>query len=174
MNEENRLRKNYQLKEQSGQRAGVGHNRSLFRGGRGRSCCCGMKGLRASLVLWEAGSIPSLVQYGGLKIRCCHSYGLDHSCGSDLIWSLARELHMLWGGQKRKKERKKENRVRGRRHGWKRSKDHVMSPIEYQARDKHWSGNTSNNWKLCNAHYAFHTKNYGGVANKRERQGHNL
>ena len=44
---------------------------------------CGTMGLAASLEHWDAGLIPSPIQW--VKIQCCHSCNVGHNCGCDLI-----------------------------------------------------------------------------------------
>ena len=46
--------------------------------------------------------VQSLAQHSGLRIWCCHSCSLGHSCGSNLIPGLGTP-YALGGGQKRKK-----------------------------------------------------------------------
>ena len=58
-----------------------------------RSSCCGAMGSESSWERWDAGLIPA--QDSGLRIWCCRSCDLGHSCSSDLIPG-SQELHMPW------------------------------------------------------------------------------
>ena len=55
---------------------------------------------------WHLGSLGtqvwSLAWHSGLRTQRCHNCSIGHNCG--LVWSLARELHVLRGSQKKKKE----------------------------------------------------------------------
>ena len=63
--------------------------------------------------LWHLGSdemqIRSLTGYSGLRIRCCHSLGLGHNWGSDLITGLGIPYAMGWPKKGKKKKKKERN-----------------------------------------------------------------
>ena len=61
-----------------------------------RSSCCG---ITQSATSWETWGRRFKTWHSGLRIQHCHNCSL----GPARIWSLAGELHMPWGSQKRKK-----------------------------------------------------------------------
>ena len=54
--------------------------------------------------------VQSLALHSGLRIWCCHSYGVGHSCGFDSIPDLGTSI-----SQKEKEKKRKEGSERGRR-----------------------------------------------------------
>ena len=91
-------------------------------------------GLVASWEPWDAGLIPE--RHSGLRIHC-HRGGVGNNCSSDLIHGLAGALHILQGGQKRKKEKKKD-------WPWKLSTWALMTLAR-----KFPSGAGTNDWRAC-------------------------
>ena len=52
--------------------------------------------------------VQSLAQHSGLRIKCCHSYRVGRSCGSNSIpWPGKFHVSRMWPKKKKKKNPKK-------------------------------------------------------------------